>query len=665
MNLNFFQKTHRHKDANDYLIEQLHKPSILYPKGNITLLEGAWGSGKTFRWKRHIEPLLPYKNIIYISLFGMTSVQNLKQELYGQIGSKIAARVAYILCFCICILLFAFGFAALVSWDNLIPILKDKDMNLVHLTIAIFLISGLLILGIYLVLKFVLDMHLCRLARLTYSLIPVTYLLPPENTFLCFDDFERIAAGSSGDDFLGYFNKLARDDGYHILFIAHTTENTAGTQLAKYKEKLFDYVIEHQSNIEQILAEQQLDDTVRQYLITLFGKFDEASKHLDKFDETSKKQLEKVRGNIRVLLKIIANLKTVFEAVKPEILKGNKTFEPLIHFVGALSVAKETGLSESAEQFYSNYREVYVFHDEPNRKQKFMELLHFEPYEEFHGIYDLIYIGKKTQCFIEETTPWDQLTAFEKEISKYAEKCYDCYCWQEIQAYAQRFQDILNKQKVLFSSYTMIGKTLDKYACFLAYQQKNFTMNNYRTLIRRGIHNFLSSHPQPLVAYSRLPVFLETQDQNYRVSLTFLADCIYAKNLQIFMQSLNNTEKFVDTYCSYDPEQGGDVKDIACLVVMHDNHYIDLANLAQKNYATFCRIWHKVMEYRIYAEEYQHICKALNAPRSAYREVIQKFEKIFQDLAKGKPDHSPESRNYQSVKPFFEILQKHAEELEK
>jgi hypothetical protein len=46
------------------------------------LLTGEWGVGKTYAWNHQILPALSGKSVVYVSLFGLTSVPDLKSALF-------------------------------------------------------------------------------------------------------------------------------------------------------------------------------------------------------------------------------------------------------------------------------------------------------------------------------------------------------------------------------------------------------------------------------------------------------------------------------------------------------------------------------------------------------------------------------------------------------
>lgn len=80
------------KRLEEYLIGNEEKKELGYLKsdisnGKVIMLSGKWGSGKTHFWKNIIEKNLKSENIPnnYISLYGKTSIQEIKNEVFLKI----------------------------------------------------------------------------------------------------------------------------------------------------------------------------------------------------------------------------------------------------------------------------------------------------------------------------------------------------------------------------------------------------------------------------------------------------------------------------------------------------------------------------------------------------------------------------------------------------
>lgn len=56
--------------------------------GEVIMLSGEWGSGKTHFWKNEIEPKFKKKPYAYVSLYGKTSIASIENDMYMQIYSS-------------------------------------------------------------------------------------------------------------------------------------------------------------------------------------------------------------------------------------------------------------------------------------------------------------------------------------------------------------------------------------------------------------------------------------------------------------------------------------------------------------------------------------------------------------------------------------------------
>ena len=80
------------KRLEEYLVGNKEKNEFGYLKsdisnGKVIMLSGKWGSGKTHFWKNKIEEDLKKEKIPnnYISLYGKTSIQEIKNEVFLKI----------------------------------------------------------------------------------------------------------------------------------------------------------------------------------------------------------------------------------------------------------------------------------------------------------------------------------------------------------------------------------------------------------------------------------------------------------------------------------------------------------------------------------------------------------------------------------------------------
>ena len=113
--------------------------------GNVILLDGSWGSGKTYTWNEKIKNNLK-KKPIYVSLFGMKSLSSLKAALYDQYWKgKINIKNTILLIIVFCMLLVGYPLYILYS-AKVIEISLPMKLDLVTLFLITFFFMFLVFL---------------------------------------------------------------------------------------------------------------------------------------------------------------------------------------------------------------------------------------------------------------------------------------------------------------------------------------------------------------------------------------------------------------------------------------------------------------------------------------------------------------------------------------
>jgi hypothetical protein len=174
-------------------LEQLLKINELATEGTIVFLNGPWGSGKTYFWKNSLQPLFDKNGCLYVSLFGVQSVANLKEKLLSAIiaGSQENGLLAK-----------GRNFISQLNIPANISAFFNKHT------------------GINLNCDFL-------------ELISNRYVV-------CFDDLERLPNNSDVEEILGFINYLSEHRGYSCLVILNESEikGTRKEQFNRLKEKL-------------------------------------------------------------------------------------------------------------------------------------------------------------------------------------------------------------------------------------------------------------------------------------------------------------------------------------------------------------------------------------------------------------------------------------------
>jgi len=268
------------------VVEELNTPNG--NPGKVILLDGAWGSGKTWVWNEYIKPRLKSKRIIYISLFGKNDVhadvfEQVMDKLPGlRIGTLKTKFGYFILSWVIVTILIFIGIHALpndLPPENLLFFKKcfvpeilrfvQKYQNII------------LSIEIGFVLTFAFRRHLLGFFAEKYlgvkcDNIDYRKFISPKEFVICFDDLERmicdsnnyilptnnnekLTSGHNTEALLAFCDTL-REQGFSVLIICNSAE-ICESILSKYKEKViskcFSYTIQDE-NLKNILHESKL-----------------------------------------------------------------------------------------------------------------------------------------------------------------------------------------------------------------------------------------------------------------------------------------------------------------------------------------------------------------------------------------------------------------------
>ena len=153
----------------------------------VVMLSGQWGVGKTYFWHKFQSDCLDNKKVAYISLFGKSSIDSIREDISIQVADG----------------------------NNLIK--KGKDITEIVKIPYINLASAL-------------------------SLFTKKEF---ENIVVCFDDFERLSDELSLNEVLGLIAELKEQKECKVMMILNQKKLKEGKTLTKYKEKIIDYEFQY------------------------------------------------------------------------------------------------------------------------------------------------------------------------------------------------------------------------------------------------------------------------------------------------------------------------------------------------------------------------------------------------------------------------------------
>ncbi|MGE4517227.1 MAG: hypothetical protein AB7D96_10250 [Arcobacteraceae bacterium] len=187
----------------------------------IAILSGEWGIGKTYFWKEIAPTLIQTDKQVYISLFGLNSIEEIKTNILFNLSR----------------------FKKSTNWLNkniasklkgIKTILKLDENTNIPLNMEV--ISGL------------------------FSLLTTGDF---KNIVICFDDIERISDKIDIKDFMGFLSELKENKDCRIILILNENEldkiseveNKSHSEIfALYKEKIVDYEFHYKPSVEDCFA---------------------------------------------------------------------------------------------------------------------------------------------------------------------------------------------------------------------------------------------------------------------------------------------------------------------------------------------------------------------------------------------------------------------------
>lgn len=179
--------------------------------GTAIAITGPWGVGKTFFWKRCIDGYNFKKKYVYVSLFGLESLSDLKTHIYSNIENNHLTL-------------------EIPRWIRGLPsILKDTRVSQFGLNASTKIFDSLMFNQV-------------------------------KDAIICFDDFERMSNKLDIKDVMGLANYLKLEKNCQIILILDEdkAEGDNKQKYADYKEKLVDETIIINS-VEPLIRENAKD----------------------------------------------------------------------------------------------------------------------------------------------------------------------------------------------------------------------------------------------------------------------------------------------------------------------------------------------------------------------------------------------------------------------
>ncbi len=205
------------------LKEALEKNIKEEKMGTAIAITGSWGVGKTYFWNKFREDYPSKNKYVYVSLFGLESLGDLKTHIYSNIENNHST-------------------IEIPRWIRGLPsILKDTRISQFGINASAKVFDSLMFNQV-------------------------------KDAIICFDDFERMSNKLDIKDVMGLANQLKLEKNCQIILILDEskTEDKNKEKYSEYKEKLIDETIIINS-VEPLIRENT--NGIDEQLVDLMIKF--------------------------------------------------------------------------------------------------------------------------------------------------------------------------------------------------------------------------------------------------------------------------------------------------------------------------------------------------------------------------------------------------------
>jgi len=243
--------------------------------GKVIMLSGKWGSGKTHFWQKKIQTVLNDKDKKipnhYISLYGKTSIQEIKNEMFLKIFESV---------------------------DSYEVIEKSKNFakNTVNLASSFF--GAISILGVNLDISKVSDKQFENLEKmLDDKKLKKTEEYLNSGAIICFDDFERKSKDIDLNDLFGFITQLTLNFNCKVVIILNDDvfEGEEKKIFSNVKEKSISKFLKYEPSIKDLF--DSIFDNDKEY------------RKLDDYKEIILKTIEETKElNARIYIQVLDNL---------------------------------------------------------------------------------------------------------------------------------------------------------------------------------------------------------------------------------------------------------------------------------------------------------------------------------------------------------------------
>ena len=485
---------------------------ILSNSGKIILIDGAWGSGKTWKWRHIVEKEInslkfSSEQVVYLSLFGLYDLDDLKSAIFNNYIQKLRSSPIYL----IIKILLSFNISTFLFVKNYTDIAE-----VFYNTYWVFVVWFVCLYISYKIFDYLLIFLMNQYAGINHQSVQITHLYRPQNTIFCFDDFERILNKEKCSSFLGYFKSLAYQYGYTVVVLANMKDYKITDLGGIYKEKVFDKCIRHtfENGLKAILKTSDnihLNEMIKElYKNIQQAEYDIKNNNLPQDDKIKIKivYLELLSENLRIAEKIVDNYRDLSEQIPN--LDNHQKIEDIIQFIIYITVFEHLNILDINENTPALGLE-YIFDDEKKKNKEVPEFLqgiilihkYSENFPEIRNL--LIKKELNKDNLLRELYPeqyeQENLTSFERMALDIKANTNHATSSKVLKMNLKQMNGVIkNSEKNLFSSFDNMRKSLGVY--FFLLLSENITDINHtiKSKLKISIRHLI-----------------ETNDMNYQI----------------------------------------------------------------------------------------------------------------------------------------------------
>ncbi len=469
--------------------------TLLEQNGKIVLLDGNWGSGKTYRWNNIIKPSIKKKNKIYVSLFGVKNIEEIKERIFSEYINNFFNTDNTLKSFSKIILLSVSCFIiSFILSLSLVSSLNVYSSNLPWYILVFYTSVILLFLGFY---KNIIMYFLNKYIGVNYLNVDIKKIFNSNDTVFCFDDLERISENNSSiDEFFGFFRTLTTDYGYSILLIANCDKLQKNDLVSKYKEKSIDFNFKHRHEndkfIDIITAKiDEKNSTLKDTINNLYNDFT-----MEKNGEYSPEDIELITefsSNIRYYEKTINNMSTIYSLIggQEASYENEILHSEIIRLVALITYHIEYNKLEKEDDYYENSSlNTMGILEEVKPLERIFNKNNYYTYD-LKDLYKVLVYGSNSSNIIELFTHNNTGTNFEKHLSSLHHPLK--YTTNEINEIVSKAKNMIENEEKLFSSYSSMNFALGTYWVFCNYADFKQT-RKIETKLLKAIENTINNN---------------------------------------------------------------------------------------------------------------------------------------------------------------------------